>query len=127
MKYTVVIALIGALVACSGGSETMDSAENALNNLTEARKMLASVMSVEDAKAIETTLSETGKSYAEAVQLMRSADMTNQDTAKEFAQFAPKMAAEYQGLLHELNALQARNIDASQVLLDELKSFQTKR
>jgi hypothetical protein len=67
------------------------------------------------------------KALCEVVQLMRSADMTNQDTAKELAQFAPKMAAEYHGLLQELNALQARNIDASQVLLDELNSFQTKR
>jgi hypothetical protein len=123
MKYLVVIALVGSLMACSGRSETINAAESAFSQLTDARKMLASVNSVEDAHAIEQDLEKAGNMYAEAIQLMRSSGTTDPDTAKELAKIAPMMAAEYQGMLIELNALQARNIDASQILLDELKSF----
>lgn len=126
MKYMVVIALVGSLMACSGGSETINAAESAFSQLTDARKMLASVNSVEDAQAIEKELAKVGDRYAEAIQLMRSSGTTDRETAKELAKMAPMIATEYQGMIIELNALQARNIDASQILLDELKSFNKK-
>jgi hypothetical protein len=125
MKYIVVIALVSALVACSGGSsnESITAAQSALNDLIKARTMLSSVHSVDDAQAIEVDLAEVGKSYAEAMQLMRTVDQTDQETAQTLAQLTPKIAVEYQAMLMQLNALQSRNSKAAQILLDELKAF----
>ena len=125
MKFIIVIALVSALVACTGGSsnETINAAQSALNNLTKARAMLTSVNSVDDAQAIEADMSKVGKSYAEAIQLMRSANKGDQETALELAKLTPLIAAKFQGMLLELNALQARNADAAKILLDELKAF----
>lgn len=128
MKY-VVIALISTLVACSGGasSEAVDKAQVAFENLNKARVMLSSVNTVEDAQKIEADLSQIGLSYADAIKAMKSMDQADPETAQAMAKIAPKIAAEYQGMLLALNALQARNSKAAQVLLDELKSFKSKR
>jgi len=129
MKYMVVIALVSALFACGGASsnETVKAAEVAFHNIKEARTMLASINSIEDAKAIEAKFSEVGLSYIEATQTMRTSYKGDQETDKELAKITPLITAEYQGMLLELNALQARNSSASQVILDELRSFKPQR
>ena len=129
MKYIAIIALVSTLMACSGASsnETVNAAENAFSHLSEARKMLESVNSIDDAKAIEADLAKVAKGYAETMQLMRQSNKGDAETAQELAKITPLIAAEYQGMLLALNALQARNVKAAQVLLDELQAFKTKR
>ncbi|XQW86713.1 hypothetical protein ACOYR1_08320 [Thalassotalea piscium] len=128
MKYIVIMALLATLVACSGASnETVNAAENALKDITKARTLLATVNTIEDAQAIETDMAAAGTNYANAVQVMSTVKQGDVDTAQQLAKITPLIAAEYQGMLLELNALQSRNTDAAQVLLDELQSFKPKR
>lgn len=128
MKYFVV-ALFSTLVACGVGAsnETVGAAESALVSLNKARVMLASIASVEDAKNSEEEFSKIGLNYSESLKLMSLSNGGDQEVALELAKITPKIAAEYQGMLLELNALQSRNSKAAQILLDELKAFKSKR
>ncbi|MBT0586998.1 hypothetical protein [Alteromonas oceanisediminis] len=125
MKYIAIIALSAVLAACSGGAsdESVKAAEAALGNISQAKSMLASVNSVPDAQKLEADFAEIGQQYASAMKALNSADQGDMETAQALAQVTPKIAMEYQGMMAELNALQARNSDAAQVLIDELKAF----
>ncbi len=129
MKRVIAIALLTSLFACSDGSsnDSTDMAKSVISNLTEARTMLAAVNTVEEAQALEAKLSSVGKSYAQAVANLKTLDQTDPEVAQKIAKITPALAAEYQGLILELNALQARNSKASQVLMDELQAFKPKR
>lgn len=129
MKRVIAIALLTSLFACSDGAsnDSADMAKSVISNLTEARKMLAAVNTVEEAQALEANLASVGKSYAEAVEKLKTLDQSDPDIAQQTAKITPVLAAEYQGLILELNALQARNSKASQVLMDELQAFKPKR
>ena len=124
MKYLAIVALLSVLVSCSGASsESVNVAKGALENLTKARTLLKSVNSLEDAMAIEAELSKVAIDYANAVKFLRTAGQTDKQSAAEVTEITVAVSAEYQGMLLELNALQARNAKAAQVLMDELKSF----
>lgn len=128
MKRILAIALLSTLVACSdgGSNDSVDVAKSAITSLSDARKILVSVNSVEDAQAAEANLASAGENYVAAVKSLSTLDKTDPEVMQRVAEITPALAAEYQGLILELNALQARNHKASEVLMDELKAFRSK-
>lgn len=124
MKLLVVL-MVGVLLSACGEAKnpTIEAAEAALVNLKEGREVLASINTVEDAKAAEAKLAEAGKSYKAALQLMKQNN--DAEVAQKLMTITPKVASEYQGLILALNELQRKNVDAANVILDEVRSFKT--
>ncbi|WP_100644713.1 hypothetical protein [Alteromonas facilis] len=127
MKHTFIGALLlMTLLACSQNidGDIIVSAEGAIVKLEEASSIINSINSIDDAKAVESKLSELGKDYSDLMGKISAYDQTDQEVALKLASLMPKVATTYQVLISEVNALQSRDTEAAQIVIDELKAFQ---
>ncbi|GAA6154286.1 hypothetical protein [Pseudoteredinibacter isoporae] len=125
MKWMTFLFLSIFLVACSDAKDpSLEAAETALSNLKEGRKLLSAITTISEAKASEARIAEIGQSYKAAIEII--GQNKDPDITQELMKMTPHLASEYQGLILDLNALQSRNVEAGNIILDEIRAFKTK-
>ncbi|MGB6228991.1 MAG: hypothetical protein WBF53_02560 [Litorimonas sp.] len=138
MKNLLICAMAGALVACGGGSggvsgpitaeaaakmDPADLVDRVVADMTAAKEMMDGIQTVEDAEAAQPELAEIGERYTVLMTALRDLDQSRIKNAETFMQKQMQSADALAGFMNSLNALQARNVQAAQVIMPELQHF----
>lgn len=142
MKHLLIAAMAATLMAggvsaCGGGADaggpiTAESAakmapsklvDRVVADMTAAGDMLNGIQSVEDAQAAKPQLAEIGERYTVQMTALRNLDQSRIKDAEKFMKKQMESADALAGFMNALNSLQARNVEAAQVIMPELQNF----
>ena len=129
--------MAGSLSACGGGADaggpiTAESAakmapaklvDRIVTDMRAAGDMLNDIQSVEDAQTVKPRLAEIGERYTVQMTALRNLDQSRIKDAEKFMKKQMESADALAGFMKALNDLQARNVQAAQVIMPELQAF----